>query len=409
MAKPFVPTGKRHFYIKVPIAQGAPQKKVPTPFRADDPQTYTENFAKAQALQKDLIFRFKRDQEIKTPGSVKTVASWVDEWLVDRRTRVKDATNDEQRLRAHVLPVKVSNHGVVTIGDLRLTEVEPSHLVTVMNECDKTGLAPRTKRNVYSVMKALFRDARIAIPGLFRMPDPCILTFRQYGSAEDKDPGWRPTARFTAEELAALIFDPRIPMDRRVQYALMSVGFLRDGEMAGLRWGRILRDRPPLHGMHIMSSYEDRTKTRVERMVPIHPVLQGLLDEWRAAGWPAMMGRAPEPADLMLPCPAPLNRGPRKPLGAMRDKNYVWKRITKDLAILGLRHRRAHDLRRSGISLAQDCGADRNVLNWATHAPPKDVMGLYTSLAWATLCAEVAKLKLPTVSTEPAIGAPAHP
>jgi integrase len=332
---------------------------------------------------------------MRTPGGAKSVASWLEEWLVGRRARVKDATNDEQRLRTHVLPVRLSENSTLTVSDLLLTEVEPSHLVRVMEECDKAGLAPRTKRNVYSVMKAMFRDARIAIPGLFRMPDPCILTFRQYGSAEDKDPGWRPTARFTAEELAALIHDPRIPMDRRVQYALMSVGFLRDGEMAGLRWERILRDRPPLHGMHIMASYQDRTKTRVERIVPIHRVLEALLDEWRATGWPAMIGCAPAPADLVLPCPAPTNRGPRKPLGAMRDKNYIWKRITKDLTTLGLRHRRAHDLRRSGISLAQDCGADRNVLTWATHAPPKDVMGLYTSLAWATLCTEVSKLMLP--------------
>jgi hypothetical protein len=39
MAKPFVPAGKNHFYIKVPVARGVPPKKVQTQFRADDPAT----------------------------------------------------------------------------------------------------------------------------------------------------------------------------------------------------------------------------------------------------------------------------------------------------------------------------------------------------------------------------------
>jgi hypothetical protein len=89
-----------------------------------------------------------------------------------------------------------------------------------------------------------------------------------------------------------------------------------------------------------------------------------------------------------------MNRGPRKPLGAMRDKNYIWKRITADLVRLSARHRRAHDLRRTGISLARADGADELLLKRGTHAPPRNVMGLYTSVEWETLCREVAKLRL---------------
>ena len=86
--------------------------------------------------------------------------------------------------------------------------------------------------------------------------------------------------------------------------------------------------------------------------------------------------------------------GPRKPRGAMRDRHYVWKRAQKDLLALGLRRRRVHDLRRTGLSLAQEDGADENMLKRGTHAPPKHVVGLYTTVAWEALCREVAKLKL---------------
>jgi hypothetical protein len=62
-----------------------------------------------------------------------------------------------------------------------------------------------------------------------------------------------------------------------------------------------------------------------------------------------------------------------------------------DLKALGLGHRRVHDLRRTGISLAIEDGADETILHRGTHAPPKDIMGLYTSVAWEALCREVDK------------------
>jgi len=61
---------------------------------------------------------------------------------------------------------------------------------------------------------------------------------------------------------------------------------------------------------------------------------------------------------------------------------------------LGFRRRRAHDLRRTGISLARGDGALEGILKWGTHAPGRDVMSLYTSVEWEKLCAEVAKLKV---------------
>jgi hypothetical protein len=53
-------------------------------------------------------------------------------------------------------------------------------------------------------------------------------------------------------------------------------------------------------------------------------------------------------------------------------------------------------------------GADRDKLAWVTHGPKGDIVSLYTTLPWESLCTEVAKLKveLRPPSTPPAGGAP---
>ena len=51
-----------------------------------------------------------------------------------------------------------------------------------------------------------------------------------------------------------------------------------------------------------------------------------------------------------------------------------------DLARLGYRPRRVHDLRRTFISLALADGARKDVLRWITHGPEGDIVDLYTTL-----------------------------
>ena len=78
---------------------------------------------------------------------------------------------------------------------------------------------------------------------------------------------------------------------------------------------------------------------------------------------------------------------------ATLTKNAMWKALQRDLVLVGFRHRRAHDLRRIGISLYRNAGAVRDILNWATHGPPKDkTIDDYTNMEWETLCREIVKL-----------------
>jgi integrase len=313
-----------------------------------------------------------------------TVERWAKTWLRDRRALVQDADNDATRLRLHVYPV---------IGHMRLDEVRPRHVDDVVQRLKIAGKAPRTRRNVYSVLKALFRDARIA--DVLQGADPCILTHRQLGKIRDAKSGWRSSAVFTRDELEQLVSDARIPEDRRVVYGLLGIGMLRHGEAAGLRWSKVQKAEP-LGRLVVDSSYEKgRTKTEEERWMPLHPLLAALLAEWRLAGWARAMGRPPTAEDFVVPVtPEPQRQGRRREVGSFRDSGYTWKRAQKDLDGLGIRRRRVHDLRRTGISLAQDDGADGSILRWGTHAPPREVFDLYTSLHWTTLCREVAKMRL---------------
>lgn len=317
-----------------------------------------------------------------------TLERWGRRWLKDRARGQDDS---ERILRLHVFPA---------IGHMLLLEVRPRHLIEMVKRAQAAGKAPRTVRNIYSEVQAMFRDAVIA--DLMRKEqDPCdrTLDWRHLGRPRDKRTGWRATAVFTREELVQLISDSRIPEDRRVQYAVLGLAMVRLGEMAGLRFEK-LQHAEPLGRMVVDVTYEDGTLKTAdsgapERLMPVHPTLAGILAEWRLSGWARMFGRAPLPGDLVLPvAPEAARKGRKRPVGLFRDRHYVWKRAQKDLVALSLRRRRVQDLRRTGISIAQDDGADGRIIRWGTHAAPREVFDNYTTLQWATLCREVAKIKI---------------
>lgn len=325
------------------------------------------------------------------PGPM-TVRAWSKRWLTDRSSLgLADAANDETRLDLHVLPV---------IGTYDLAEVRPRHVLEIVNRLRASGHAPRTVYNVYSVTKAMFRDAAIA-DLMAVAANPCILTHRQLGKIRDKKPGWRDSAVYERDELASLVWDERLPLPRRVLWALHGVGMLRAGEVAGLRWERLDLRVEPLGRIAVVTSYNhDKTKTETERWMPVHAAVAPLLAEWRLSGWVRAYGRTPEPGDLVVPVPAePKRKGRVRTVGTMLNKDWIWKRLRWDCDTLGIRRRRVHDLRRTGISLAIEDGADELILKRGTHAPPRHVMALYTSVQWKTLCREVAKLALDRPAT----------
>ncbi len=76
------------------------------------------------------------------------------------------------------------------------------------------------------------------------------------------------------------------------------------------------------------------------------------------------------------------------------------RKFEKDLGWFGFRRRRMHELRRTFITLARADRGRIDVLKWITHGKSTDIMDVYTTLPWQTLCEEVAKLKLERLSCE---------
>jgi integrase len=331
----------------------------------------------ARAVLEQLEARLRAGATIIETGPL-TVERYFATWIQDRKAEIATWQNDDFVFRLHVLP---------TLGAMRLDEVRASHLVALVKGW-RQKMAGKSVWNAYSSLSAFFRDAALAD---HVSTSPCILTKRQLGSKEPKDPEFRASAVFTRAELEQLVSDDRIPLDRRVLYALGGLAGLRHGESAGLRFRNCATPAEPLAMIYVAFSYgRAYPKGGRCRPVPVHPALAAILSEWRLHGWSRMMGREPTADDLVLPIPADAEARP----GQMRTRQYSGDHFERDLATLGFRHRRGHDLRRTFISLTRSDGARADILRRVTHKPPPEVFEGYTTFEWPVVCAEVAKLRV---------------
>jgi integrase len=312
------------------------------------------------------------------------------QWLREREATHPDNWKDNRtHLELHILP---------HIGGMKLADVRPRHLVALFAELrrapESDRLSPKSIRNVYGTVRALLRDAFIAdlIPS-----NPCVLTRQHLGELDQHDPLARAAELYTHEEVEKLISGSEIPIDRRVFYALEALAGLRLGEAAGLRWKHYDPTTPHLGRLLVVTSYDKgRTKTRRVRYVPVHPTLAAILTEWRLA-WPDIYGGPVLPESRIVGVVKQPGKGRRYETGALRTKSIVGKAFRRDLAVLGLTHRRGHDLRSSFISLAEADGADRHRIQDVTHTArvgQQSAFEGYLVRNWPTLCEEVAKLKI---------------
>ncbi|NVB39575.1 site-specific integrase [Pseudenhygromyxa sp. WMMC2535] len=317
---------------------------------------------------------------------IPTLAEYADGWVKSRKARgLRSWRDDERHLRVHILP---------RLGQLPLTVVSKAHVKEMLAALRQQNKAPRTLRNILSTLRMLYTDA---IDEELVEHDPCDVHPKHLGPAGDKDPEWRSTAVYSRDELVQLISHPELPPDRRVLYVMAFFTGLRLGEVAGLRW-RHVQDAEPLARLLIAHSYGGSTKNDKTREVPIHPLLGLVLDGWRAQGFGEAIGWTPELDDFIVP--SPRSRGGNgshrhRKAGTMRTKNQVGKRFGRDLELVGIRHRRFHDSRRTFISLAQADGAQREHLIPVTHSSSgsRAAFDLYTTIPWPTRCKAVATFR----------------
>jgi integrase len=330
----------------------------------------------AESIARKIERELKEREAFADETGIVTVRSFGEKWL-ERRKRLPSWQDDESHLKHHIYP---------RFGGSLLVEVKPKMVRKMMDELELAGLAPRTRRNIYSTGRSLFRAAQFEE---LIVASPFILSREDMPKPRDVDPRWRKTAIFLPTEVEQLISDASVPQDRRVIYALLFLGCARFGEMAALRW-RHIEARVPLACLEISASYNVRSKKEKGvkagpgREVPVHPTLAKVLAAWKLTGWKEMFGQDPKPDDLIAPS--------RK--GKNRSVNHGLKKFHEDLERLELRVRRQHDSRRTFATLAENACRDREAVKWIVHGRAGDVLSQYTDAEWDRLCAAVLSVKI---------------
>jgi integrase len=150
-----------------------------------------------------------------------------------------------------------------------------------------------------------------------------------------------------------------------VLYALRFLG-PRPGEAANARWQDLNRTKKPLWRLTLESSFksparrEKGTKTGAELNIPVHPVLQRILEDWEDHGWEAFMGRKPKPGDFIVP----------RDDGTQRLVSTSYKQFKVDLAAIGLDFQRPYESRATFRNLALSGGAPKYQVDLITHPKP---------------------------------------
>lgn len=318
-----------------------------------------------------------------------TVRSYSKAWVKARKERLLAHARSEHGFFEH--------HINPAIGGVELAELRPRHVRALLAELKtktskETGrpLASRTIRSIIGALHCMMREAVVEelVP-----TNPVQLLRKDLPKKRDRDPLWRAGAIFTRDEIEQLLSDPRIEPHNRAFYALSFLTGMRPGEVCALRWEHYDPRAEPLGQLQVAYAYDTagsrvkETKTDTPRLVPVHPTLAKVLAEWKLAGWERQYGRRPEPGDLVVP----RLTDAREPRNANRQRE---DELYPDLERLGLRKRRLYDTRRTFVTLAQVDGASKDVLRWISHGPDGDIISVYTTLPWATLCAAVSCLKV---------------
>lgn len=322
-------------------------------------------------------------QEHNLPTQSTTVGEYITNWI--KAQTYEDATRDAQRLVYHLLPS--------ALAQMPITEVKPRHCLAYVQwlkaRPSRRGgtLAPRTIRTIaQTVQRALSQAVRDEIISV----SPWNLPPNALPGIEDKELGARDTWIFTYKEVQALSYSKNLNEDRRAMWATLFLGCCRTGELVALRVKDWDRNKEPLGSLSINKSRSalhkriKSTKTKRPRLVPVHPALQEILESWVSDGLARQLGRQATPEDLLFPSPA---------TGEERAGNSILKLLHSDLSTLGYRSRRAHDTRRTHISMLVDSGASKDIYVVWTHGKKKDVLSGYTTESWKTFCREMLKLE----------------
>jgi integrase len=318
-------------------------------------------------------------------GPSVTLAQYVRRWEAQQAVgRRRNVQREVRQLRLHVLP---------SLGSRRMNSITPPDVLRICWACYEPDeqarkanrkLGEKSVHNLKGVLSSVFSLA--VFEGLIDR-NPCAQIPR--GKLPRIGKQRRPL--YDREEALTLMTDRRVPPDRRVFHTIQGLTGLRVGEVAGLRWRDYDCAAKPLGALHVHCQYDDqplKTASGADtkaRMVPVHPELARVLSRWRSEGFASIYGRPPTEDDVIVP--------DRRNMRA-RTHSQVTKAPDVDCAAVEIEDKGTHGFRRFFITYARADGASPDVLESITHNRRGEIIDVYTSFEWPTLCRAVRCLKV---------------
>lgn len=423
--KVFARGGILHFSVSIELPNGKKDwarhssgKKV-----GDTPAERRRNWAEAEAERKKVQEAIDGMAKGKVDfGGEVTVALLAKHRFEERKgLGVATAEKEWQRLRDYMLP-EIGHMEIAEVSDLDL-EAAYSR-ITKKTYKRKRYLRRKTLKELHQDVGALFDNA--IKRKLYFGPNPAHQVDRLYlqSSAEESDEE-RPS--YTLLEMHRIITDPEITPFWRTFFAVEGLAMLRAGEVGALRlqaWKPEFEDMSQPEGHRTLgelritrtirgNAIRKETKTKVLRLIPVHPVLATLLRHHVEVTLPAMYGRPLEPEDLLFPHfrVAGKLKGKSLILRSQRALEVLQEQV---LPRLGIEKKHQHALRRAGHSIMGDEGVDDRDRRAITHAPDfSNMQERYDKPAWRRLSEAVLKIRFPEQEpkkpTQPPSPSPSQP
>lgn len=293
-----------------------------------------------------------------------TVQSWMKEWLeVFCKSKVKQYTytSYDTIIRTHINP---------KIGEVKLTDLKGIAVQRMYNDLIDAGSAPKTIKNIATVMHKAFK---MAIRQELISTNPCDNA--EIPSAPRKE--IRPLTDSEIPEFLTAIQNH--PMENA--FALCLFAGLREGECLGLSWGQIdfdkgiitvnqqLQKEKVKGGKYIIAQ---STKSNKPRPVMPPPIAFDYLKSERKRQLSNQLAageRWSNPDNLVF----------TDPLGKHLAISTFYKQFKKVAASIGRPDARPHDLRHTAATIAVASGSDiKSVQSFLGHATASFTLNVYT-------------------------------
>ena len=318
----------------------------------------------AEVVQKLKDLKSARDDGIDLDAAKMTVAQWLDIWMQEYRSGIKDSTKATyaQDIRLHIVP---------DFGDIKLSRLTAAHVQRMYNQAMKRGLSPKSIKNTHGILhKALEQAVKLGYI------DRNVCNSCELPAIRKKE-----MHPIMDEALGRFLEAIRTDAYGDLMFVALFTG-LRESELIGLTWDCIDFDRKKIrvyrqlskprgagaNGQYIFTDLKNKKERTFTAMDAVFDALLRVREQ--QAEWKRKCGDAwSNPLDLVF----------TNEVGRNLCTTTVWKRFKRIAVAIGAGDSRFHDLRHSFATLSIEAGSDVKTisesLGHATTAFTMDVYG----------------------------------